>query len=54
MAGLPALRAQIARKTLALYGRAVDPDTDVTVTSGAKQYVALHVYFVQVGVLLGA
>jgi len=37
MAGLPALRAQIARKTLALYDRAVDPDTEVTVTSGATE-----------------
>jgi methionine aminotransferase len=37
MAGLPALREQIARKTLALYGRTVDPDTEVTVTSGATE-----------------
>ena len=35
MAGLPALREQIARKTLALYGRQVDADAEVTVTSGA-------------------
>ena len=35
MAGLPALREQIARKTLALYGRPVNADTEVTVTSGA-------------------
>ncbi|MEO7386675.1 MAG: pyridoxal phosphate-dependent aminotransferase [Gammaproteobacteria bacterium] len=39
MAGLPALRAQIARKTLALYGRQVDPDLEVTVTSGATEAV---------------
>lgn len=37
MSGLPALRAQIARKTLALYGRTVDPETEVTVTSGATE-----------------
>ena len=37
MAGLPALRARIADKTLALYGRAVDPETEVTVTSGATE-----------------
>lgn len=37
MGGLPALRAQIARKTLALYGRATDPETEVTVTSGATE-----------------
>ncbi|MBN8280931.1 MAG: pyridoxal phosphate-dependent aminotransferase [Gammaproteobacteria bacterium] len=37
MAGLPALREAIARKTLAVYGRAVDPDTEITVTSGATE-----------------
>jgi methionine aminotransferase len=37
MAGLPALREQIARKTRALYGHPVDPDTEVTVTSGATE-----------------
>ncbi len=37
MSGLPALREQIARKTLALYGRPVDPETEVTVTSGATE-----------------
>ena len=37
MSGLPALREQIARKTLALYGRSVDPDTEITVTSGATE-----------------
>ena len=37
MGGLPALRAQIAHKTLALYGRSVDPDSEVTVTSGATE-----------------
>ena len=37
MGGLPALREQIARKTLALYGRRVDPDSEITVTSGATE-----------------
>lgn len=44
MTGVPALREAIARKTAALYGRAVDPDTDVTVTSGATEalFAAIH------------
>jgi len=37
MTGLPALREQIAVKTQRLYGRATDPDTEVTVTSGATE-----------------
>lgn len=37
MTGIPALRQQIAVKTQALYGRAVDADTEVTVTSGATE-----------------
>lgn len=37
MTGVPALREQIARKTERLYGRKVNPDTDVTVTSGATE-----------------
>jgi len=37
MTGWPALREQIARKTHALYGRKVDADTEVTVTSGATE-----------------
>ena len=37
MAGLPALRDQIARKTEQLYGRSTDPDSEVTVTSGATE-----------------
>ena len=37
MAGLPALREQIAIKTARLYGRATDPDSEVTVTSGATE-----------------
>ncbi|MBK8286230.1 MAG: pyridoxal phosphate-dependent aminotransferase [Ahniella sp.] len=37
MTGVPRLREQIAKKTTALYGRAVDMDTEVTVTSGATE-----------------
>ncbi len=37
MAGTPALREQIARKTEALYGRRTDPATEITVTSGATE-----------------
>lgn len=39
MTGVAALREQIARKVHALYGRKVDPDTDVTVTSGATEAI---------------
>ncbi len=35
MAGLPALRVQVALKVESLYGRRTDPDTEVTITSGA-------------------
>lgn len=37
MPGLPQLRDEIVKKTAALYGRKYDPDTEVTVTSGATQ-----------------
>lgn len=37
MTGVPALREAIAAKVAALYGLAVDPDTEVTVTSGATE-----------------
>ncbi len=37
MTGLPALREQIARKTERLYGRKVNVDTEITVTSGATE-----------------
>jgi methionine aminotransferase len=37
MTGVPRLREQIAIKTERLYGRSVDPETDVTVTSGATE-----------------
>lgn len=37
MTGVPALREAIARKTERLYGCKVNPDTEVTVTSGATE-----------------
>lgn len=37
MQGVPALREQIARKSTELYGAFVDPETEVTVTSGATE-----------------
>lgn len=37
MAGLPELREQIALKTEKLYGRQTDPESEVTVTSGATE-----------------
>jgi len=37
MAGLPELREQIALKTERMYGRKTDPDSEVTVTSGATE-----------------
>ena len=37
MAGITKLRQEISAKTLALYGRHYDPDTEVTVTSGASE-----------------
>ena len=37
MTGVPALREAIARKTERLYGRRVNADTEITVTSGATE-----------------
>lgn len=37
--GVAALREQIANKTEALYGRTTDPDSEVTVTSGATEAI---------------
>src|SRR5687768_14634516 len=37
MAGLPALREKISHKTQLLYGRAPNPETEITVTSGATE-----------------
>jgi methionine aminotransferase len=39
MAGIPALRQAIAAKTLRCYGRKVDADAEVTVTSGASEAI---------------
>ncbi len=39
MTGVPALRQAIAAKTRACYGRAVDADAEVTVTSGASEAI---------------
>lgn len=39
MAGVPALREAVARKVHALYGRAYDPDTEITITAGATQAI---------------
>lgn len=39
MTGVPALRAAIAAKIAALYGRDYDPATEITVTSGASQAI---------------
>ena len=39
MAGIPALRQAIAAKTLRCYGRKVDADSEVTVTSGASEAI---------------
>jgi methionine aminotransferase len=39
MPGVPALREAIAAKVARLYGRAYDPDAEVTVTSGATQAI---------------
>jgi len=40
MAGVAALREGVARQIAALYGRAYDPATEITITSGATQ--AIH------------
>ncbi len=39
MTGVPVLREQIARKVRMLYGRVVDAETEVTVTSGATEAI---------------
>lgn len=46
MTGVPKLREQIALKTQVLYGRTVDPETEITVTSGATE--ALYAVFAAV------
>jgi methionine aminotransferase len=44
MTGIPPLRQQIAAKTERLYGRKIDADAEVTVTSGATEalFAAIH------------
>ncbi len=44
MTGIPALREAIARKTERLYGRVVDANSEITVTSGASEalFAAIH------------
>lgn len=44
MTGIAALRQQIASKTQGLYGRPINADTEVTVTSGATEaiFAAIH------------
>ncbi|KAF1693718.1 pyridoxal phosphate-dependent aminotransferase [Pseudoxanthomonas koreensis] len=44
MTGVPALRQAIAGKALRCYGAIVDPDTEITVTSGATEAIfnAIH------------
>ncbi|HLM52836.1 MAG TPA: methionine aminotransferase, partial [Pseudoxanthomonas sp.] len=44
MTGIPTLRQAIAGKALRCYGRQVNPDTEVTVTSGATEAIfnAIH------------
>ncbi|UOV05102.1 pyridoxal phosphate-dependent aminotransferase [Pseudoxanthomonas mexicana] len=44
MTGVPPLRQAIAEKVLRCYGRQVDPDTEITVTSGATEalFNAIH------------
>ena len=39
MAGVPSLRLSVAAKVAALYGRQVDPETEVTITSGATEAI---------------
>jgi len=43
MTGVPALRAAIAAKNAALYGRAYDADAEITVTAGATQAIMASV-----------
>ena len=39
MAGVPALRQAVSAKIESLYGRAYDPETEITVTAGATQAI---------------
>ncbi len=46
MSGVPALRKVLAEKIKSLYGLSVDPDTEITITSGATQalYTAISTF----------
>jgi len=46
MPGVPALRKTVAEKIKSLYGLSVDPDTEITITSGATQalYCAISAF----------
>ncbi|MBK8568414.1 MAG: aminotransferase class I/II-fold pyridoxal phosphate-dependent enzyme [Saprospiraceae bacterium] len=46
MPGVPALRKVLAEKIKSLYGLSVDPDTEITITSGATQalYTAISTF----------
>ncbi len=44
MPGVPALREAIAVKVAALYGRAYDPESEITVTAGATQAIMAAVF----------
>ncbi|WP_438283282.1 pyridoxal phosphate-dependent aminotransferase [Pseudomonas alabamensis] len=46
MAGLPALREQVARKIASLYGALVDPEQDVTITPGATEAIFCTIHAV--------
>lgn len=46
MAGLPALREQVARKIASLYGALVDPEHDVTITPGATEAIFCTIHAV--------
>jgi methionine transaminase len=46
MAGVPALRRQIAAKQLRLYEHRYDADTEITVTAGATQAIMTAVFAV--------
>lgn len=44
MAGVPSLREHLADKNQTLYGHRYDPDTDITITSGATQAIMAAVF----------
>ena len=49
MAGLPLLRERIAEKTEKIYGKHINPDTEITITAGATQalYTAISAFISQ-------